>query len=88
MQRAAVVANDGVIRPEDLPARILTPKDEEPASRAGTEVRDNPLLDDLEKRTIEEALHRARGNLSEAARGLGVVRATLYRKLKKYGLPH
>jgi len=86
LQRAVVVANDGVIRPDDLPARILTPKDGEPASRERTEIRAAPLLDHVEKRTIEEALDRTGGNLAGAARQLGIARATLYRKLKKYGL--
>jgi transcriptional regulator of acetoin/glycerol metabolism len=33
------------------------------------------------------ALQRTRGNVSEAARVLGIDRVTLYHKLKKYGIP-
>jgi len=39
-----------------------------------------------ERRRIEEALRQARWKKSEAAKILGVSRATLWRKMKKYGL--
>lgn len=42
--------------------------------------------DELERREIADALTKARGNKSEAARLLGITRMTLYLKLKKYGL--
>jgi hypothetical protein len=41
---------------------------------------------DLEKRSIELALARARGNKSKAASELGISRFALQRKLDKYGL--
>ena len=37
-----------------------------------------------ERRLIEAALARHRGNASAAARALGMSRSTLYRKLKHY----
>ena len=40
----------------------------------------------LEKRMILQALERARGNRSEAARQLGIARAQLYTKLEEYGI--
>lgn len=39
-----------------------------------------------ERRRIEEALRQARWKKSEAAKLLGISRATLWRKMKKYGL--
>ena len=48
-----------------------------------------PLTDDLhevEKHKIEEVLRRYEGNISKAAKELGIGRNTLYRKMKKYGL--
>jgi len=39
-----------------------------------------------EKRQVAEALERARGNPENAADELGMSRATIYRKIKKYGL--
>lgn len=43
-------------------------------------------LEDLEKRAIEATLQECGDNKSEAARRLGITRATLHSKLKKYGL--
>ncbi|MCA9558840.1 MAG: sigma-54-dependent Fis family transcriptional regulator, partial [Myxococcales bacterium] len=40
----------------------------------------------FEKRVVGDALARAGGNQSEAARQLGVSRVTLIDKLNKYGL--
>ncbi|MDY6418822.1 MAG: helix-turn-helix domain-containing protein, partial [Bacteroidales bacterium] len=39
-----------------------------------------------EERLVREAMERAAGNISAAAKMLGVSRPTLYAKLKKYGL--
>jgi DNA-binding NtrC family response regulator len=43
-------------------------------------------LDEMEKRMIEKSIHLNRGNLTRVAVELGITRATLYRKLEKYGL--
>jgi two-component system, NtrC family, response regulator HydG len=43
-------------------------------------------LKDWEQRLISEALRRANGNVPEAASLLGLGRATLYYKIKQYGL--
>lgn len=43
-------------------------------------------LDEWEQRLIREALARAEGSVPEAARLLGLSRATLYRKLEEYGI--
>jgi two-component system response regulator HydG len=44
------------------------------------------LLEDRAVETIRDALRQANGNKREAARILGIGIATLYRKLKKYGI--
>ncbi len=43
-------------------------------------------LDDLERDTIEKAIEKHTGNISKAAKELGLTRASLYRRLEKYGL--
>jgi len=43
-------------------------------------------LRDVERAAVEDAMRAARGNVSEAARRLGVSRAALYRRLEKHGL--
>ena len=44
------------------------------------------ISDAEEERQVREAVERANGNISAAAKSLGVSRPTLYAKLKKYGL--
>jgi Nif-specific regulatory protein len=39
-----------------------------------------------ERRLIRDALNRTEGNVPEAARLLGIGRATLYRKIEQYGV--
>jgi len=43
-------------------------------------------LDTLERDAVAAALDKVQGNISRAARLLGVSRAALYRKLDKHGL--
>lgn len=42
-------------------------------------------LDDRERMAIAEALEKSEGNLTSAARYLGITRQTLYRRMDKYG---
>ncbi len=41
-------------------------------------------MEDMEARAIETAIYQYKGNLTEAAKALGIGRATLYRKVKQY----
>ena len=41
-------------------------------------------MEDLEAKAIESAINQFKGNLTEAAKALGIGRATLYRKVKQY----
>ncbi len=45
-------------------------------------------INQLECVAIEEAIYEFRGNLTEAAKALGIGRATLYRKVKQYEIDH
>ena len=72
----AVILSDG---------NILTAKDlslDSPAT--GLKMKDNGLPD--EETMVRNAMQRASGNISAAAKMLGISRPTLYAKLKKYGL--
>ena len=74
----AVILSDG----NELTAKDIYP---EPIARpAGNTVK--AVSDTEEKRLIQEAMDRTGGNISAAAKMLGVSRPTLYAKLKKYGL--
>ncbi len=43
-------------------------------------------LDKVEQATIEKALRKHAGNISHAAKELGITRTSLYRRMEKYGL--
>jgi len=45
-----------------------------------------PSMEEAERRLILEALHRTAGSVAEAAKQLDISEATIYRKIKKYGL--
>ena len=47
---------------------------------------DSFLLEQVEEKTIRQALHFYQGNISQAAQALGLTRGALYRRLEKYGL--
>ncbi len=53
----------------------------------GTDARRSvSTIDQLESVAIESAITAFKGNLTEAAKALGIGRATLYRKVKAYNL--
>ena len=79
LERGAVVAQGGVVRPADLG---LEP---EPARERGGATA-QLTLEEMERRHIAEVLGHAGGNVSQAARLLGIDRVTLYNKMRKYRL--
>ncbi len=62
---------------------VLTAKDIQPDSRSTGSLRSIGMTDES---LVREAMERCGGNISAAAKMLGVSRPTLYAKLKKYGL--
>ncbi len=76
LERAVILAGGPVLGPGDFQFR--------PASQ--TISSDELNLQEVEKQTIARAVDVYQGNLSHAARKLGVTRATLYAKMKKYGI--
>jgi DNA-binding NtrC family response regulator len=81
IERAAILTRDNLITPEDLlleePRRSLS-------SSATGSLQDS--IDQVVKSRIEAAIEAARGNRAEAARNLGIDRATLWRLLKRLGV--
>lgn len=55
-----------------------------PFPTAGGKLQKVKTINELESVAIENAIHEYRGNLTEAAKALGIGRATLYRKVKQY----
>ena len=64
----------------DLFASILRPGRPAPRPQAGT-------LRDVERHEVERAMRAAQGDKQKAATLLGLSRATLYRKLRRYRIP-
>jgi PAS domain S-box-containing protein len=81
IEYAFVLCPGGWIGPEHLPQRITRGDVPEPIFR-----RPRVEARDPERQTLVDALRRARGNQSEAARHLGVSRVTVWKRIKKYGI--
>jgi DNA-binding NtrC family response regulator len=83
-ERAAILAAQSEYRFEDFGLAAPAPAPvAEPAAPAQPE---DFSLGTLERETIAAALDKAKGNISLAARMLGLSRAALYRKLGKHGI--
>lgn len=88
VERAVVLSRAGVIGADELSFPLADqyhPADlqAQPASLS-TGSSENLPLEEVEKRSILEALEKTGGNKSEAARRLGITRKTLRSKLEKY----
>ena len=90
VERAAILCNGDLITPRELPQTVSQSGGAAPLAEAPAEQGEGSLaglkLDDVERRAIEETLRQTGDNKSEAARRLGITRATLHNKLRKYGL--
>jgi two-component system response regulator AtoC len=85
IERLVVLAPPGDLIDEATVTRELTRSgDEAPAVSGGDSLPERRK--DAERQSVEEALGKARGNKSVAARLLGVSRRTLYNKLEALGL--
>jgi transcriptional regulator with PAS, ATPase and Fis domain len=88
MQRAVALAEGDVIHPEDLPPRMReTQRPQIEGPKGSLEIPDGLTLADAQDLYIRRTLEVLNGNLSEAARRLGVGRSTLWRKLKRIEKP-
>jgi two-component system, NtrC family, response regulator AtoC len=75
------------IRPEHLSPELRRVAPPRPKERLVPTMEEQGLvLDDVERKLIAEAMERASGNQSKAARLLGVTRDTLRYRLKKHGM--
>jgi len=87
IERALILKEGKLIRPTDLPPEVLGQKTTGEPGLA--ELLDLPWEEakaGFEKRYIKETLHRAEGNVSEAARISGIDRSYLHKQIKKHGL--
>ena len=78
VERAVILCQGDLISEKDLPAEPV--REPEDFSFAGMS------LDMVERHAIESTMRQTGDNKSEAARRLGITRATLHNKLRKYGM--
>ncbi|MCI0514964.1 sigma-54 dependent transcriptional regulator [candidate division KSB1 bacterium] len=84
IERAVVLASSEEIMPKDLPNAVRSLGEKKIYES------DNTLsswIEKLEEEALKQALLECEGNISKTAKKLGIGRATIYRKAKKYGLP-
>ena len=77
IEKAVIMCDDNVINPEHLGLY---------QSVSSSSYDNGSTLEDVERRTIAEAINSNNGNLSLVAQKLGITRQTLYNKIKRYGL--
>ena len=76
LERAVLMSQAPLLRPGDLGLR----------GEGGPARLDELTLEEVERLLIRKALERHEGNVSQAAKSLGLSRSALYRRLQHYGL--
>jgi len=79
IERAIIMSEEDQLNPDDF--FFLTQ-----LTDSNDTTLDTFNLDDVEKSVIEKAISKHSGNISKAAKELGLTRASLYRRLEKHGL--
>jgi len=79
LERAVIMSDSQILQPSDF----FFADPEKPEDGL---VLDNYNLEEAEKMLIRKTLSKYGGNISRAAKELGVSRSALYRRLEKYGL--
>jgi two-component system response regulator HydG len=80
IERAIIMADDEVLTARDI---IFSPIE------SGKPIEDEPVelnLSSVEKNTILKVIEKHNGNISKAAKELGLTRTALYRRLSKYDI--
>ena len=80
IERAVIMADEDVLQPNDL---IFSPIESAAASDNEPE---EMKLSTIEKNTILKVIEKNNGNITKAAKELGLTRTALYRRLSKYDI--
>ncbi|MCP4551395.1 MAG: sigma-54-dependent Fis family transcriptional regulator [Bacteroidetes bacterium] len=80
VERAVIMSESELLEPHDF---FISPIDEEGYSN---NIPSNMNLEETEKMLIRKVIDKHGGNISKAAKELGLTRASLYRRIEKYGL--
>ncbi|TFF39688.1 sigma-54-dependent transcriptional regulator [Mucilaginibacter psychrotolerans] len=81
IERAVIMADDHILRADDLIFSIL-----ETPGETLTEDDSNIPLSAMEKNAILRVIEKHNGNITRAAKELGLTRTALYRRLSKYDI--
>lgn len=84
VERAKILADDGLIRIIDLPREVNEPS--RVANGHVVSLAPTDDLDSVERAHVIEILRREKGNKSRAARALGVTRRSLYRLIERFNI--
>ncbi|UII28135.1 sigma-54 dependent transcriptional regulator [Fulvivirga maritima] len=79
MERAVIMSDESTLQPHHFLLQSSKPK-VSPSNSVN--------LNEIEKETIEIAIAKHQGNISKAAKELGLGRTTIYRKMDKYGIKY
>lgn len=86
IERALALGSDKIIDLDDLPPSILSFAAPEPTNGSALPTANSNDLEELEKAAIERVFQQVNGDKARAGKILGISRATLYRKLKRYNI--
>lgn len=89
LERLFVLADENHITLKEVPSSLFTFTDNEPINLEAKRMQKNEVLDlalKKEKDEIKLALKETMGNKTEAAKLLGISRATLYNKISRFSL--
>jgi len=88
LERAVALGDQRRIDLSDLPPSIARSDTPEKAARVESSASADPTtdLEDIERATIQRVFVQVNGDKALAGRMLGISRATLYRKLKRYNI--
>ena len=79
VERAVILSESKILQPNDFMLKTQQNAGEEGALSTYN-------IEDIERDVIQRALRKNNGNISQASKELGLTRASLYRRLEKYGL--
>jgi DNA-binding NtrC family response regulator len=80
VERAVIMSESQILQPHDF---FLSPVDDESHSHLNL---NNMNLEETEKMLIRKVVEKHGGNISKAAKELGLTRASLYRRIEKHGI--
>jgi len=83
IERAVIMADQLSIAGNDL---FFSPIEQQVNNQDVELTAGGQNLEELERKAIKSAIERYNGNISKAAKELGLTRAALYRRLEKYDI--